>query len=70
MENLKKLMFDLGQDAELEKRYGSERDAVIAEYKLSDEAAAALKNEDLDAIRKLSGLTDVHLINSTIKAYR
>lgn len=70
MENLKKLLQDLGQDAELEKAFEKDPDAVIGQYKLSDDAAAALKRGDVDAVRELSGLDDVHMINSTIKAYR
>ena len=70
MDNLTKLLVDLGRDAELEARYRSDRDDVIAEYGLSDEAAEALKKGDLDALRKLSGLDELRLTNSTVKAYR
>ncbi len=70
MDNLTKLLVDLGGDAELEGRYRSDPDAVIAEYGLSDEAAAALKKGDLDALRKLSGLNELRMTNSTVKAYR
>ena len=34
MDNLTKLLVDLGGDAELEARYQSDPDAVLAEYEL------------------------------------
>lgn len=70
MDNLKKLLLDLGQDAALERAYENDPDAVIAKYGLDDAAAAALKAGDLDTLRKLSGLDELHLTNSTIKAYQ
>lgn len=70
MDNLTKLLVDLGGDAGLEARYRNDPDAVLAEYELSDEAAAAMKKGDLEALRKLSGLDELRLTNSTVKAYR
>lgn len=70
MENLKKLLSDLGENAALEKRYASDREAIFKEYQLSEDAADAMRREDLDRVRELAGLENVHLINSTIKSYR
>lgn len=70
MENLKKLLNDLAEDAALEKRYASEREAIFKEYELSEDAAAAMRNEDVDRVRELSGLDNAQLTNHTIKAYR
>ena len=70
MENLKQLLNDLAEDAALEKRYASEREAIFKEYELSEDAAAAMRNEDVDRVRELSGLDNAQLTNHTIKAYR
>ena len=70
MENLKKLLADLAEDAALEKRYATEREAIFKEYQLPEEAADAMRREDVERVRELAGLENVHLINTTIKSYR
>jgi len=69
VENLKKLLLDLGQDAELTSEYEKNPDDVIARYKLDDEAAKALKSVDLDKLRELSGLEDLRTTHSTVQSY-
>lgn len=70
MDNLKKLLFELGADAELAKAFEQDPDAVLETYSIDDEAAQAIRSGDLEALRKLSGIEELHLTNSTIKAYR
>lgn len=70
MENLRKLLFDLGADAELARSFEQNPDEVLVEYSIDGAAAKAIKSADLEALRKLSGLDELHLTNTTIKAYR
>lgn len=70
MDNLKNLLFDLGADAELAKRFERDPDSVFADYAIDDEAVRAIGDGDLDTLRALSGLEELHLTNSTVKAYR
>ncbi|MEN1728527.1 MAG: hypothetical protein AAGJ52_08800 [Pseudomonadota bacterium] len=69
MSELIRLLKDLGQDAKLAAAFEQDPDSVLKHYDLSDEAIKALKAGDIDAIRKLSGLDDVHMTNSTIKSH-
>jgi hypothetical protein len=69
MSDLVKLLNDLGQDAELAQLYSQDRDAVLSQYDLGDDALAALRAGDVDAVRKASGLDNVHMTHGTIKCY-
>lgn len=69
MSELIKLLNDLGRDAGLAAQYRDDADSVIERYGLSAEAAKALKGEDIETIRRLSGLTEVHLTNGTIHSH-
>ncbi|NKI34986.1 hypothetical protein HFP89_07395 [Wenzhouxiangella sp. XN79A] len=70
MGKLKNLLFDLGADAELARNFETDPDAVLAKYSIDEKAAEAIKAGDLDALRRFSGLDELHLTKSTIKAYR
>jgi hypothetical protein len=69
MEALKQLLKDLGSDAELAAEYEKDPDGVMAKRDIPDEAREAMKRKDLDAVRRLSGLREVHLSNSTIQSH-
>ncbi|RFF27062.1 MULTISPECIES: hypothetical protein [unclassified Wenzhouxiangella] len=69
METLKQLLKDLGSDAKLAAEYEKDPDGVMEKRDLSDEAREAMKRKDLDAVRRLSGLDEVHLTNSTVNAH-
>ncbi|GJM07897.1 MAG: hypothetical protein DHS20C11_01730 [Lysobacteraceae bacterium] len=70
MSKLVDLMKDLGQDASLANEYQNDADGVMKRYGLSDEECAAMKSCDVDKIKQMSGLSDVHVTtNSTIKAF-
>ncbi len=70
MTNLVRLMQALGADAALASEYARDRELVIKRFQLTDEERKALLDEDLAAIRKLTGLTDgIYVTNSTIIAY-
>ncbi|MDX1625339.1 MAG: hypothetical protein R3323_02390 [Wenzhouxiangellaceae bacterium] len=70
MEQLKGLLLDLGRDAELAARFEEDPDAVLDEYGIPAHATEAVKRGDVDALKALTGLADLHLTNSTIKAYK
>jgi hypothetical protein len=44
---VQKLIYQLNRDPRLQSRYGSERDAVLAEYELTDEERRALVEPDI-----------------------
>lgn len=69
MEALKQLLKDLGSDAELAAEYEKDPDGVMKKRGIPDEARKAMISKNLDEVRRLSGLRDVHLINSTIHAH-
>lgn len=69
MDALKRLLKDLGGDANLVEEYERDPDSVMKERSLPDEAREAMKRKDLDAVRRLSGLGEVHLTNSSIKSH-
>lgn len=70
MSNLVKLMKALGADAALAEEYAANPEAVIKRFRLSDAERKALLDQDLKAIRQLTGLTgEFRVTHSTIKAY-
>lgn len=48
--HLQKLMFDLNRDPQVQQRYRSDVDALLAAYELTDEERDALKNSDVGLI--------------------
>jgi len=69
MEELKQLLKDLGSDATLAAEYEKDPDAVMMHRGIDEEARKAMKEKDTDAVRRLAGLRDVHLTNSTITTH-
>lgn len=69
MPSLVDLLKDLGRDAALAEEYRKDPDAVLARYELSEEERQAVKNGDADAIKRLSGLSDVHTTHGTVQSY-
>jgi hypothetical protein len=69
MEALKQLLKDLGSDAELAAEYEKDPDGVMKKRGIPDEAREAMIRKDLDAIRRLSGLDEVHLTNSSVHSH-
>jgi hypothetical protein len=69
MSDLVRLLKDLGQDAKLAEAYENDPDSVLRDYDLSDAEIEALKAGDLEAIRKASGLKELHMTNITIKSH-
>jgi len=69
MSNLKQLLKDLGQDAELQRAFEKDPEAVMARYELSEEARQALRENDADRLRELSGTRNLSLTNSTVSSY-
>lgn len=69
MSDLVKLLNDLGRDAPLAEAYAKDPGPILANYGLSDAEIKAMKSGDLERIRRISGLDEVHMTNSTIKSY-
>lgn len=68
MPDLTQLLKDLGQDASLEADYEKNPESVLVKYDLSEDERKAMLNLDVEAVRRLSGIKDAHLTNSSIKA--
>lgn len=69
MSSLVDLLKALGRDAALAEEYRKDPDAVLDRYDLSDEERRAVKEGDVDAVKRLSGLSDVHTTHGTIHSY-
>lgn len=69
MDALKQLLKELGSDAKLAAEYEHDPDSVMKARGLPDDAVQAMKAKDVDTVRKLSGLAECHLSNSTIKCH-
>lgn len=69
MSDLTRLLERLGKDATLEGDYRKDPESVLDRYELTDEERKAMLDRDVDAVRKLSGLENVRITNSTIKSH-
>lgn len=69
MSSLIDMLKDLGRDAALEGEFEKDPDTVMDRYELGGEERKALKAEDVESVKRLTGLSDVHLTNGTIKSY-
>lgn len=69
MSKLVDLLKNLGSDAELAAAYERNPESVLDRFDLAAEERQALLDGDVDRIKSLSGLSDVHMTNSTIKSY-
>lgn len=69
MDTLKQFLQDLGRDAKLAAEYESDPEDVMKRRGLSGEAREAIRRKDVDSVRRLSGLSKVHMTNSTIKSH-
>jgi Trk K+ transport system NAD-binding subunit len=69
MSELVRLLLDLGRDADLAEAWARDPDEVLQDYELDEEVIEALKAGDVDALKAASGLDDVRLTNTTVKAY-
>jgi hypothetical protein len=69
MSELVRLLNDLGRDARLAEAYAENPESVMSGYDLGEAEVEAMKSGDVERVRKISGLDEVHLTNSTIKSY-
>lgn len=69
MSKLVDLIESIGRDADLMEAYEKDPDAVMARFDLNEEEKKALRDGDLDAIKRLTGLTNIRLTNSNISTY-
>lgn len=69
MSKLVDLIESIGRDADLKEAYEKDPDAVMARFDLNEEEQKALREGDLDAIKRLTGLTNIHKTNKTVDTY-
>lgn len=69
MSTLNKLIHDLGNDAKLEEDYRKDPQSVMDRYNLDPEEIEALRTENLEQIRSICGLQNIHLSNGTVRSY-
>lgn len=67
MSGLIDLLKDLGSDAALEQRYIDDKEAVMAQYDLSNEEKDALRTVNIGRLRTLSGLDDLGPTHGVVK---
>ena len=68
MSQLADLLRDMAQDADLEAAWKKDKEAVMARYKLTDEEMQALRDGDVEALKRLSGIANIKA-NSSVKAH-
>lgn len=69
MSKLVDLIESIGRDADLKDEYEKDPDTVMARFDLNEEEKKALQDGDLDAIKRLTGLTNIHKTNKTVDTY-
>jgi len=69
MSKLADFLRRLGRDSEFEGKYEDDPEGFMKASGLSDEEREAVRSGNLDRIRELSGLSDVHKTQSTVKSY-
>ncbi|MCP1727846.1 hypothetical protein J2T60_001846 [Natronospira proteinivora] len=69
MSGLNELLRDLGSDAKLEKAYQEDPESVMERYRLTEEERQALRDQDIEKIKSLSGSTTASLSNTTVSSY-
>jgi len=68
MSDLTKLLQDLGQDAELCEAYIEDPERVMERYRLADEEKQAMRDKDVEKLKKLTGLENIKA-NGTIQCH-
>lgn len=69
MSKLVEFLENMGRDADLAAEYEKDPDAVLSRYELSDEERKAVKEGDLEAIKRMSGLSNIRMTNSNVTSY-
>lgn len=69
MSKLVDFLQTMGRDAELRDEFEKDADAVMSRFELSDEEKQAIREGDLDTVKRLSGLTNVQMTHSSVNSY-
>lgn len=69
MSSLVDLLRKLGQDPTLAQEFEKDPDAVMSRFELNEEERKALQSGDLETIKRVSGLSELHTTNKTVTAY-
>lgn len=69
MATLTDLLNDLGKNAELAASWEKDPEAVMEDYKLTDNEKQAMLAGDVEALRKASGMTSLNMTNGTVKSH-
>lgn len=69
MSKLVEFLENMGRDADLAAEYEKDPDAVMNRYELNDEERKAVRAGDLEAIRRMSGLSNIRMTNSNVTSY-
>jgi len=69
MNKLLGLLRDIGKDANVQREYEQDCEALMERYGLGDEEKEALRKCDVDRIKSLTGASDVRIIKTTIDVY-
>lgn len=69
MSRLVEFLENMGRDADLTAEFENDPEAVMSRFGLSDEEKEAVRNKDVDSVKRLSGLHNIRLTNSNISTY-
>lgn len=69
MSNLADFLQNMGRDAGLVEEFERDPDAVMSRFDLSDEEKKAVREGDVEAIKRMSGLENVRKTNTSVTSY-
>lgn len=69
MSKLVDFLQNMGRDAALRDEFEKDPDGVMSRFELSDEEKEAVRNGDVETVKRLSGLHKIRLTNSNISTY-
>jgi len=69
MSNLVDFLQQMGRDAGLADEFERDHEAVMSRFDLSDEEKQAVRDGDMEAIKRMSGLENVRRTDKSVTAY-
>jgi len=69
MNKLLQMLRDIGSDANTHQQFEADQEALMNRYGLDEQEKNAVRACDIDAIKKLTGASDVRLTKTSIDLY-
>lgn len=69
MSKLAEFLQSMGRDADLNAEFEKDPEGVMSQFELSDDEKKAIREGDVDTVKKMSGLQNVRLTKSNVNSY-